>query len=198
LDNFQSQIDSENQKATERISSGGIKHFFLEVIETVLMALLLYAGINAISARIRVDGYSMVPTLQNGELVIVNRLSYKFSKPKIGDVIVFRFPKNPQQEYIKRIIGLPGDLVEVHSGRVMVNGKVIDEPYISEPPAYSTKASVPQNSLYVLGDNRNNSSDSHAWGPVPFEYVIGKAVFVYWPPASWGLVDHIVAAIAAP
>jgi signal peptidase I len=198
LDNFQTQIDSENQKVTEQKSSGGIKHFFLEVIETVLMALLLYAGINAISARIRVDGYSMVPTLQNGELVIVNRISYKFSKPKIGDVIVFRFPKNPQQEYIKRIIGLPGDLVEVHSGRVMVNGKVIDEPYISEPPAYSTKTSVPQNSLYVLGDNRNNSSDSHAWGPVPFEYVIGKAVFVYWPPANWGLVDHIVAAIAAP
>ena len=198
MDNFQTQIEPANQEGTEQKSSSGVKHFFLEVIETVLLALLLYSGIDAISARIRVDGYSMVPTLQNGELVIVSRLSYKFSKPKIGDVIVFRFPKNPKQEYIKRVIGLPGDIIDVHAGKVIVNGQVINEPYISEPPAYSTKSTVPQNSLYVLGDNRNNSSDSHAWGPVPFDYVIGKAVFVYWPPAKWGLVDYIAAAIAAP
>lgn len=198
MDNFQTQIEPTNHEETEQKSSSGVKHFFLEVIETVLLALLLYSGINAISARIRVDGYSMVPTLQNGELVIVNRLSYKFSKPKIGDVIVFRFPKNPQQEYIKRVIGLPGDTVEVHNGKVIVSGQIINEPYISEPPSYSTQSTVPQDSLYVLGDNRNNSSDSHAWGPVPIEYVIGKAVFVYWPPAKWSLVDHIGAAIAAP
>lgn len=164
--------------------------FFLDILETVILSVILFLAINAVSARIRVDGSSMEPTLHNGEFVIVNKLAYKFGSPQIGDVIVFHYPRDPEQEYIKRVIGLPGDKVKVSGGRVYVNGQQISEPYIAAPPNYQAEWEVPEGALFVLGDNRNNSSDSHNWGPVPMENVIGKALVVYWPPQSWGLVPH--------
>jgi len=151
-----------------------------------------------VSARIRVDGFSMEPTLKNGEFVVVSKLAYKLGAPQHGDVIVFRFPRNPEQEYIKRIIGLPGDHVQISGGKVYVNDQLIDEPYIAAPPSYQSEWQVPENTVFVLGDNRNNSSDSHNWGPVPVEQVIGKAVFVYWPPEQWGVIEHLPVASAAP
>ncbi len=173
-------------------------HALLDILETLVFSLLLFLGINAITARIRVDGMSMEPTLHTGEFVIVNRLVYRFSEPKVGDVIVFRFPRNPEQEYIKRIIGLPGDEVMITRRQVQVNGQVLDEPYIASPPRYESVWSVPENALFVLGDNRNNSSDSHTWGPVPMENVVGKAIFVYWPPSEWGSVAHVSPRGAVP
>lgn len=173
-------------------------HFLADVVEIFVLSAILYFGIDAISARIRVDGQSMEPTLHSGEYVIVNKLAYKMGEPSIGDVIVFRYPRNPSQEYIKRVIGLPKDRVEILDGQVWVNGQVLDEPYIASAPNYQANWVVPEKSLFVLGDNRNNSSDSHAWGPVPLEYVIGKAIVVYWPPQRWGLIDHLDTAIAAP
>ena len=169
---------------------GRVIRGFLDVLETLIFSLLLFAAINALTARIRVDGMSMEPTLYSGEFVIVNRLAYRWADPKPGDIIVFRFPRNPEQEYIKRIIGLPGDAIVIENKQVMVNEIVLDEPYIASPPRYESTWTVPENSLFVLGDNRNNSSDSHNWGPVPLENVIGKAVFIYWPPAEWGPVTH--------
>jgi signal peptidase I len=118
--------------------------------------------------------------------------------PQVGDVIVFHFPRDPEQEYIKRVIGLPGDKVSVKDGRVSVNGQPLDESYIAAPPAYEATWDVPPESLFVLGDNRNNSSDSHNWGAVPLDYVVGKAEFVYWPPTRWGMLDGPSTAIAAP
>ena len=174
------------------------RQFIIDLIETVLLAAVLFFGINAISARIRVDGFSMEPTLHNGEFVIVNKLAYKLGEPRRGDVIVFKYPRDPQQEYIKRVIGLPGDEVIISGGFVYVNGTALDEPYIAAQPAYHSTWEVPEDSLFVLGDNRNNSSDSHAWGPLPASDVIGKAVVVYWPPTNWGLIDHITPAQAAP
>lgn len=172
--------------------------FLVDVIETLLLALVLYMGIDAVSARIRVDGSSMEPTLHSGEFIIVNKLSYKMGSPKLGDVIVFRFPGDPSREYIKRVIGLPGDQVSVEHGQVYINGTPVSEPYIAAPPVYQSHWEVPAASLFVLGDNRNNSSDSHDWGPVPMDYVIGKALVVYWPPESWGIVDSPETASAAP
>jgi signal peptidase I len=172
--------------------------FVIDVLETLILSVILFAAINTVSARIRVDGSSMEPTLHTGEFVIVNKLSYKFSEPMIGDVIVFHFPRDPEQEYIKRVIGLPGDRVEIRNGDVYVNDRPIEEDYIAADPAYDIVSEVPQDSLFVLGDNRNNSSDSHNWGPVPLDFVVGKAVFVYWPPTEWGLIDHPSVAIAAP
>jgi signal peptidase I len=176
----------------------GALRFALDIFETLILSLVLFAVINAISARIRVDGFSMEPTLKTGEFVIVNKLAYKLSEPELGDVIVFHYPRDPAQEYIKRVIGLPGDNVLISDGQVSVNGQIIDEPYIAAAPAYQSEWIVPENSLFVLGDNRNNSSDSHSWGPVPMAEVIGKAIFVYWPPQKWGTIDQSNQASAAP
>lgn len=175
----------------------GFWRFLFDITETIVLSAVLFLGINAISARIRVDGFSMEPTLHNGEFVIVNKLAYRFGAPGHGDVIVFRYPRDPEQEYIKRIIGLPGDRVRVINGEVYVNDERIHEPYISAAPRYQSEWTVPEESLFVLGDNRNNSSDSHNWGPVPLNYVIGRALFVYWPPASWGTIGKPLIASAA-
>lgn len=176
----------------------GLMRFVLDILETLLLSLVLFAVINAISARIRVDGFSMEPTLKSGEFVIVNKLAYKLGNPTLGDVIVFHYPRDPDQEYIKRVIGVPGDRIQISNGQVTINDVPIEEPYIAAAPNYQSEWTVPEESLFVLGDNRNNSSDSHNWGPVPMENVIGKAFFVYWPPEKWGSIDHATPASAAP
>lgn len=170
----------------------------MDVLETLILAVILFLGINAISARIRVDGTSMEPSLANGEFIIVNKLAYKLGTPSYGDVVVFQFPRNPNQEYIKRIIGLPGDTVHISNGHVYVNEQEFNEPYIAAPPSYSGTWIVPNDNIFVLGDNRNNSSDSHTWGPVPYENLVGKAVFIYWPLDELGLLPSYDYAIAAP
>lgn len=195
MDDYRVELPSEPAAPTE--GKSGFLRFFLDILETLVLSVLLFAGINAISARIRVDGYSMEPTLQSGEFIIVNKLAYKIGSPKPGDVIVFHYPRDPQQEYIKRVIGLPGEQVRIVGGQVYLNGQPLDEPYIAAPPSYQSDWTVPPESLFVLGDNRNQSSDSHNWGPVPMDYVVGKAVFIYWPPREWGLIDSSTA-IAAP
>lgn len=172
----------------------GVFHFAMDVIETLILSLALFLGINMVTARIRVDGTSMEPTLHSDEFVLVNKLAYKYRQPKTGDVIVFHYPGDPQQEYIKRVIGVPGDLIEVKRGKVYKNGQSLDEPYIAASPKYEGSWSVPENSLFVLGDNRNNSSDSHSWGPVPLYQVVGTALVIYWPPEHWGAITHTVSA----
>jgi signal peptidase I len=162
-----------------------------DVVETLLIALVLFVGINLLTARIRVDGSSMEPNFFNNEYIIVNRLAYKWAKPHRGEVIVFRYPSNPKQDLIKRVIGLPGDVVYITTKQVFINGKLLDETYIADAPNYFGTWRVPENSLFVLGDNRNASYDSKDWGYVPMQNVVGKALMVYWPPTSWGLVRHI-------
>ncbi len=174
---------------TGRTNSGTLR-FATDVLETFILAALLFFIINVVSARIRVDGSSMEPTLHTGEFVIVDKVSYRIGAPHRGDVIVFHYPRNPQKEYIKRIIGLPGDTVNITEGRVFINGRVLRESYIAAAPAYPGSWTVSDGALFVLGDNRNNSDDSHRWGTVPIDYVIGKAILVYWPPEVWGLIDH--------
>lgn len=196
LEDFHTEVISDTETPDQ--NKPGFLRFVLDVLETLILSVLLFAGINAISARIRVDGYSMEPTLHTGEFVIVNKLAYKLGTPQIGDVIVFHFPRDPQQEYIKRVIGLAGDRVIISNGQVTVNDQTLEEPYVADPPVYEKTLIVPEDQLFVLGDNRNNSSDSHNWGTVPMDYVVGKAVFVYWPPQEWGLIDHISTASAAP
>ena len=171
----------------EKINWG---RFALDIIETLVLAVVLFLGINAVSARVRVDGFSMIPTLKDGEFVLVSKLNYKFVTVERGDIIVFHFPMDPEQELIKRVIGLPGDTIGVQNGQVSVNGQVLDEPYIAATPAYSGEWQVPDGQLFVLGDNRNDSSDSHSWGFLPFEKVVGKAVVIYWPPTLWEVIRH--------
>lgn len=187
-----------SQTTAPQPNRAGVGRMLRDILETLLISAVLFLGINAVTARIRVDGFSMEPSMHSGEFVIVNKLAYKFAPVQRFDVIVFMFPRNPDQEYIKRVIGLPGDEVVIANRQVRVNGEVLDEPYILQPPTYSGTWVVPEGSLFVLGDNRNNSSDSHNWGPVPLDYVIGKAVLIYWPPSEWGLVEHAGAKRASP
>lgn len=190
-------------------------HFIREVLETLGLAVVLFLVINIVSARVRVDGISMRPTLQDGEFVLINRLAYKLGDYHRGDIIVFRPPLYPPQgfwrqllglpnisdnyeDYIKRVIGLPGDNVRVAQGVLYINGVQLQEPYIAAPPNYPGEWTVPAGQLFVLGDNRNNSSDSHAWGFLPEENVLGKAVLVYWPFKEWMILKPNQAVLAAP
>jgi signal peptidase I len=166
------------------------KRFTLDILETVILAVILYFGINAVSARVRVDGLSMNPTLQHGEYVLVSRLAYRTGEPERGDIIVFSFPVDQQQDLIKRVIGLPGETIEIRNGEVLVNGAKLEEPYIAQAPVYSGEWTVPEGQLFVLGDNRNDSKDSHQWNYLPMENIIGKALLIYWPPPEWKLINH--------
>lgn len=170
------------------------KQLFLEVIETVVLAVILFFVINTVSARVRVDGFSMRPTLEDGEFVLVSRLSYTFGEFERGDIIVFHFPLNPEEELVKRIIGLPGDRVTVRDNKVYVNDLLLNETYIAQAPVYSGEWQVADGMLFVLGDNRNNSNDSKDWGLLPQENVVGRAVLIYWPPSMWGVLEHVQAA----
>lgn len=166
------------------------KRFFLDILETLILAVVLYFGINAVSARVRVDGFSMRPTLQDGEYILVNKLAYKTGEPQRGDIVVFVFPVNPQEDLIKRVIGLPGETVSIYNGIVSVDGAPLTEPYIASPPTYDGDWIVPEGQLFVLGDNRNDSRDSHSWGLLPIENVIGRAVLIYWPPNEWQVINY--------
>lgn len=166
------------------------KRFVLDILETLVLAVILYFGINAVSARVRVDGFSMRPTLQDGEYILVSKLAYKFGEPMRGDIVVFVFPVNPEEDLIKRIIGVPGDTVTVQDGVLSINGVVMEEPYINAPPAYNGTWQVSEGELFVLGDNRNDSRDSHQWGLLPVENLLGRAVLIYWPPEEWQVIRH--------
>ncbi len=199
MDEFHSQALPDPEPNPPAGKPGGFRRFILDVFETLLLSLVLFVGINAISARIRIESISMQPTLYAGNFVIVNKIAYLLNTPGRGDVIVFKNPKDPSLEpYIKRIIGLPGDTVRVTGGTVFINDEPMSEPYISAPPTYEGAWTVPPESLFVLGDNRNSSSDSHAWGMVPMQNIIGKAEVVYWPPSRWQLLNQATAAAAQP
>lgn len=197
MDNFRAETQPEISSEEIQNNPNKLRQTLIDIIETILLSLVLYFGINAVSARIRVESISMQPTLKAGYYVIVDRLAYKIGKPHRGDIIIFRYPPDPQREpYIKRVIGLPGDTVQITDGKVYVNGEQLIEPYIAAAPDYDGTWTVPQDSLFVLGDNRNRSSDSHSWGMVPIENVIGKALVVYWPPDAWKVLETNVAVAA--
>jgi signal peptidase I len=161
-----------------------------EIIETLLLTIFIFWLVNAATGRYRVQGHSMMPTMREGQYLIINKLSYYLDEPQRGDIIVLHFPRDRSREYIKRIIGVPGDLIEVSDGVVRVNGSVLNEPYIADEPNYNGSWTVPEDQFFVLGDNRNNSSDSHSWSFLPRSDVVGKAWVVYWPYTEWQLVPH--------
>jgi signal peptidase I len=167
-----------------------LARFVGEVLQTLVVAAIIFLGVNLITARIRVEGSSMEPTLHDAELVVVNRLAYRWTEPVRGDIVIFRFPLDPERRFIKRIIGLPGEYVVIHDGQVTIDGIPLDEPYIAAPPRYSGEWDIQPGQVFVLGDNRNNSSDSQTWGPLPLSQLIGRAILVYWPPPEMGLIPH--------
>jgi signal peptidase I len=184
------QIEPQTQPEAQLEQKQDWKRFGMDILETIVLAVVLYFGINALSARVRVDGFSMIPTLQNGEYILVNKLAYKTGQPNRGDIIVFRLPGDETQDLIKRVIGLPGDTVKISDGVVTINGEKLQEPYIAQSPLYFGEWTIPPGNLFVLGDNRNDSRDSHQWGMLPFENIIGKSVVIYWPPNDWKVINH--------
>jgi signal peptidase I len=140
----------------------------------------------------------MQPGLKNDEYVLVNKMAYLFHAPERGDVIVFHYPLDTTKDFIKRVIGLPGDTISYTSTTVMVNGVVLNEPYISQKanPLAKNPFVVPANDYFVMGDNRPASDDSRDWGYVPKSYIVGKAVVVYWPLSRWELINTYQAVFA--
>lgn len=161
-----------------------------DILETILLALILLLVLNTLTGRFQVRGFSMEPTLHEGQYLIISKVAYWIHPPERGDVIVFRPPNRPDEDYIKRIVGLPGEVIQIRDGSVWVDGSELEEPYITAPPRYTSTFQLAQGEYFVLGDNRNDSSDSHTWGVLPEENIVGKAWLCYWPPEEWGTILH--------
>jgi len=165
-------------------------HFLRDIIEVIALALIIFFVVQLTVQNYNVQGISMVPGLNNGEYVFVNKLSYLSHDPDRGDVIVFHWPLDTSVDFIKRVIGLPGDTIATDSTTVRVNGVLLNEPYISQASNPAAKVwKVPANEYFVMGDNRPQSDDSRDWGFVPRSYIIGKAVLVYWPLGNWQIIN---------
>jgi signal peptidase I len=163
-----------------------------EFVETILLTLLIYVLVRSfLFENYRVVGRSMDTTLENDQYLAVNKLVYRLHEPQRGDIIVFHDPRDGSRKLIKRVIGLPGEMVEIRNGQVFIDSRRLEEPYVQTPGSYSYPPQpVPDDHYFVLGDNRNNSSDSHNWGTLSQDNVVGKAWVSYWPPQLWGVIPH--------
>lgn len=177
-----------------RLQYRSVSRNLRETVETVIWVAVLFTLVNLASARFIVDGLSMAPNFHTGEYVLVSRVSYLLGDPQRGDIVVFHFPNNPEVDYIKRVIGLPGDTVEIREGQVYINGEMLNEPYINEPCESACRDSVWQveaDNYFVMGDNRNHSSDSRAFNTVERHFIVGEALLRYWPLSAVGSVMDI-------
>ena len=182
-DSITERLDGDYAYEDEQGEQRGVR-LLREILEVAVITLLLFVVVRAVVQNYRVEGPSMVPTLQNHQYILVDKLTYFFGSPHRGAVIVFEYPKDTSEDFVKRIVGLPGDTVQVASnGQVSVNGVAINEPYVNDlgNPYGATTLTLGPNQYFVLGDNRGDSSDSRAWGPVPRNEIIGRAELVYWP-----------------
>lgn len=162
-----------------------------ELLETIVLTLVIFLLVRTVIQNFRVEGMSMEPNFHDGQFLLINKLAYRLGEPQRGDVIVFRYPLDPSRDFIKRVIGLPGETVEIRNGQVLINNQPIDDPATVNGASYNlAPTTLGPDELFVLGDNRPNSSDSHSWGTLPKDLVIGKVVLSYWPPTDWGLIRH--------
>jgi len=162
-----------------------------EVVETAVPAILIALLINLFLAQAtRVYGQSMEPNLHSDQRLVVEKISYNFHEPRRGDIVVLKSPKVRSGLLIKRVIGLPGEKIEIRDGQVYINEQPLEEPYISNRPQRDMKpVVVPPNHVFVLGDNRNFSNDSRSFGPVPLDDIVGRAWFSYWPLDEIGFIQ---------
>ncbi len=160
-----------------------------ELLSTILPALLIAIFIHLFLAQAtRVEGYSMEPTLFGHQRLIIEKLSYRIHQPQRGDIVVVRVPQFDKL-LIKRVIGLPGETLEIRDGIVYINGQPLDEPYVNgRPRGNYPPLVIPEGDVFVMGDNRNNSNDSRAFGPVPIQNIVGHAWMRYWPPNDFGFM----------
>jgi len=196
-------IDDDKDIQEQRPDEAAHGHLWSEarlLIRDLIFALMIAALVVVFVVQpVKVEGTSMLPRLNDGERIFVNKLIYydEYSwAPKIerGDIVVFWYPDDPSKSYIKRVIGLPGDRVEIHEGIVRVNDRNLDERYLDPRYNLSNRSQATQyvkpNYYFVMGDNRDNSSDSRMWGLVPKKYIYGKALFRYWPIGHASVIHH--------
>jgi len=162
---------------------------FREIVETALLTAAIFLLVNAATGRFKIDGNSMEPNLHSDEYVIVDKVTYLFGAPQRGDIVVFYREGDPK-DYIKRVIGLPGETVEIVGGAVLVGGQPLDEPYKAPWSGGYAARTLAQGEYFVMGDNRGNSQDSRNFGPILFKNIVGRAWIIYWPPSDWALVPH--------
>ena len=164
--------------------------FTSDIIETIVIALAIFLLVYILLVQPhRVSGDSMLPNFENGELILTDKLTYKFTPAKRGEVIVFKAPPDKKKDFIKRIIGLPGETISISDGKVLINKQVLDENYLPPVTQIATgsflktgeERQIPANSYFVMGDNRSHSFDSREWGFLKREDVVGKAWVIYWP-----------------
>jgi signal peptidase I len=186
--------DAAHDQPTQRPKLGFRTSLLRDIGEVLLVILSIYTMVNLASARAIVEGSSMHPNFATGQLIIVNRVPYYYSAPERGDVVVLHNPRNVEEDYIKRVIGLPGETIHIERGVVFVNGVELIEPYI-DPENFCTTLcdgdwALGQDEYFVLGDNRRNSTDSHVFGPIKQTLIIGKAWVRYWPLSDAGMIPH--------
>lgn len=193
-----------------------------ELLETAIYILLIFVIVRSMVQNFKIEGSSMEPSLHSGQYILVNKLvyfhfdrnaplrllpgnedlpdqiTYPLGLPKRGDVVVFEYPNDIRKDYIKRVIGLPGEKVEVRDGAVFINGEKLDEPYLqgkqtfcdTGTPCSKGPVVVPEGSIFVMGDNRSNSSDSRQWNALGLEHIIGQAWVLYYPLDDLGAIPH--------
>lgn len=164
---------------------------FTELLESIAIAVVLAFVIRIFLFQpFYIPSGSMEPTLQIGDRIIVNKITYRFSEPKRGDVMVFKYPLEPSRDYIKRVIGLPGETLEIKDSALYINGQVVEEQYLDPNLRFMDygPVTVPANAYFMMGDNRNNSQDSRFWGTLQRNYVVGKAVWIFWPLDRFGSI----------
>ncbi len=175
------------------LQSPAVVRVLREFLITALIALAIFVPLKATVQGYEVQYSCMLPNIQDGDWIIVDKAIYHFGEPDRGDVVVFQPPDSLNSEYpfVKRVIGLPGETVEVRDGAVYIDGVALDEPYVREEPRYTmAPTAIPSGEYFVLGDNRNSANDSHNGWTVPEDNLIGKARLTYWPASRWGAIDH--------
>ncbi|MDQ0287585.1 signal peptidase I [Desulfofundulus luciae] len=185
------EVEREANLAETARQPEGKKSTFGEIIESVVVAVLLAAVIRLfILAPFYIPSGSMEPTLQVGDRIIVSKLAYRFGEPRRGDIVVFKYPLDPSRDFVKRLIGLPGETVALRNNHLYINGRLVAEDYLPQDIHFADfgPVQVPPGYYLMLGDNRNNSDDSRVWGFLPRQNIVGKAILVYWPLERIGLL----------
>lgn len=191
--------DMYNNPAPQKGFMDNLGGYFIEFIETVVVVGAIFAAVYLFIAQFhKVSGNSMVPTYHNGDYLITEKVSYKFREPKRGEVVVLKNPRDEAQDFIKRVIAIPGDTIQISGNQIVLNGEPLNEPYL--PSGTSTPAGafliegqtvrVSDDQYYVIGDNRGHSSDSREWGPVTKKQIIGRALLRYFPIQAIGLLTN--------
>jgi signal peptidase I len=180
-------------------------NYLLDTLEVITTAVALFVVIFLFVARIHeVNGNSMLPNFHNGEFVLTDQLTHRFRHPQRGEIIIFKAPPQPKKEYIKRVIGLPGEKIKIQNNRITIfnkdhpDGFILEEGYLAPGTITEGKTEITTNTLFtvpegqyiVMGDNRTASSDSRQWGGVPEGMIVGRAIIRIWPPNKIGLVPH--------